>query len=335
MDMKRHRRNDTVLAEQAVKWLRTLARGGPEEHAEFAAWLKESPRHIEETLCAAAVDKALDRLDAQRWPDVSNYLADPSGTVIPFSEPVSASPAVRGRRHRRSWIYGVAAAIVGAAGWWGLQNLLGWHHYATVVGEQRALTLDDGSLAYLNTDSRLNVRFTAGTREVRLVDGEALFKVEHDPARPFLVRTDDAVIRAVGTQFNVFRRSEDTVVSVVEGLIEISTDRGSARFGAGEQASIRGGAFVHTGKVDIATMEAWRQRRLIFELDPLADVAAEFNRYNRAPRVRVEGEAARMKRFSGVFDANDPKSLVSLLATYGDLTVDERADEIVIRGRRD
>src|SRR5262249_46161969 len=79
---------------------------------------------------------------------------------------------------------------------------------------------------------------------------------------------------------------------------------------------------------------AWRQRRLIFELDPLTEVATQFNRYNRRLNIRVEGQAARAKRFSGVFDADDPHALAKLLESYEDLSVEEREGEIVIRDRK-
>lgn len=335
--MKQHRRIDGGIAEQAAGWLRALERGGPAEQAAFAAWLKESPRHIEEVLCATAVSKALDRLDARRWPDVSQFLADASANasanVVPLAEAAPLPPVARGRKHRRLWACGLAAALVGLLGWWGVQSLGGWEHYSTVIGEQRALTLEDGSLAHLNTRSRVDVRFTPEAREVRLVDGEALFKVEHDPARPFLVRTGDAVIRAVGTQFNVQRRADGAIVSVIEGIVEISTAAGSPRFTAGQQARVTGGGATQVKKVDVARTTVWRQRRLVFELDPLAEVAREFNRYNHAPRIIVEGEAARRKRFSGVFDADDPHSLTGLLATYTDLAVEERDSGIVVRSR--
>jgi len=51
-------------------------------------------------------------------------------------------------------------------------------------------------VVYLNTHSHVAIRFTAHTREVRLLDGEALFRVHHDTSRPFRVSTDDAVVQA-------------------------------------------------------------------------------------------------------------------------------------------
>jgi transmembrane sensor len=330
--MKRDDNMDMTLAEQAARWLRSLEKGGTREQAEFAAWLKESPRHIEEVLCATAVSQALGRLDESFWPDVSQHVAEAGKTVVSLRDRIAAPTLTRPPR-RKLWLAACAAVLVCAVGVWGFHELLGWREYETAVGEQRTLMLDDGSLAYLNTRSHINVRFSSEVREVQLAGGEALFDVEHDPARPFLVRTNDAVIRAVGTQFNVYRRTSGTVVSVVEGVVEVSTRQGSLRFSAGEEARIAHGGVKRAQKIDVTRTAVWRQRRLVFDLDPLEEVAAEFNRYNRAPTIRIEGEAARIRRFSGVFDVDDPASLTKLLATYSDLRVDDQGTQIVIQAR--
>lgn len=65
--------------------------------------------------------------------------------------------------------------------------------------------LNDGSIVYLNTRSRVEEQFSRQARNVRLLEGEAMFSVEHDRARPFRMISDDTVIQAIGTQFNVYR----------------------------------------------------------------------------------------------------------------------------------
>lgn len=332
--MNRQPEQDMALAEQAARWLKVLEHGDSRQQAAFAAWLKESPRHIEEVLCAAAVDKALGRLDAQRWPDVSQYLAERPAKVVPLKPETRADHSAKTANKRWLWMSSAAAAVVCAVGWWTFDRAAGWQHYSTTVGEQRTLTLGDGSLAYVNTHSRLDVKFTDTAREVELLNGEALFKVERDPARPFVVRSGDAVIRVLGTQFNVYRRDTGTVVSVVEGMVEVATGKGAQRLSAGEEAHVSGSTVTRKRKADIAKAQAWRQRRLVFDLAPLTQIAAEFNRYNRETQIRIEGNTAEAKRFSGVFDADDPRSLMKLLATYDDLTAEEINGEIVVHSRR-
>jgi ferric-dicitrate binding protein FerR (iron transport regulator) len=52
------------------------------------------------------------------------------------------------------------------------------------------------------------------------------------------------------------------------------------------------------------------------------------------PQIRIEGEALRTRQFSGVFDADDPQSLVDYLNRVAELSVERSADAIVIRDRR-
>jgi ferric-dicitrate binding protein FerR (iron transport regulator) len=76
------------------------------------------------------------------------------------------------------------------------------------------------------------------------------------------------------------------------------------------------------------------QRRLVFHDDTLLDIATEFNRYNKAPQIQVEGEFAQMHRFAGTFDADAPDALISALRSDESLVIEPGAARIVIRGRK-
>ena len=95
-----------------------------------------------------------------------------------------------------------------------MEQILSGRTYSTDVGERRSVNLPDGSTVLLDSRSLLQVDFTARTRQVELVHGQALFSVIHDPQKPFLVRAGATVIRDIGTQFDVKQRPDDTVVTV-------------------------------------------------------------------------------------------------------------------------
>src|SRR5688572_21604466 len=94
--------------------------------------------------------------------------------------------------------------------------------YETAVSEQRDVLLADGSRVTLNTDTALTVRYATSSRRVELERGEAIFAVKHDAARPFEVAARQTVTRALGTEFNVDRRSDRIRVSVIEGVVRVS-----------------------------------------------------------------------------------------------------------------
>lgn len=355
------------ITEQAARWISALESGGAQEQVAFAAWLRASPQHMREFLVLTALDKEINEIDVNDL-DVEKLIARSSSNVVLLSHPTNAAfeRLAAARTHRSArwwWAAGLAAgvAILALVGVPRILDLNGSLEYATVVGEQRAFELADGSVIRLNPLSRVRVNYSDDARDIRLLEGEANFKVARDAARPFRVSSGRAVIQAIGTQFHVYRRSSGTVVSVIEGVVEISSARqwpalsgsptnasGSvkpadsgfeplqrpARLVAGEEARIAAdGNAIRRRAIDPAQRAAWRERHVIFSGDTLADIAEDFNRYNRAPRIRVEGEALQAKRYSGAFDADDPESLVEYLQGDSGIAVEHAGDEIVIRAR--
>jgi transmembrane sensor len=205
--------------------------------------------------------------------------------------------------------------------------------YVTATGDQQSIKLRDGSLVQLNTHSRIEATYSAGARQVRLLEGEALFIVAQDPARPFRVYTDSATIQAIGTQFNVYRRVNGTRVSVVEGIVQVSRPAAApVRLEAGAEADIAADRVTRTAKPDVDRAVAWRARRLVFHSDRLEDVAREFNRYNR-DQIRLDGVGVADRRISGVFDADDTQPLIEFLNAQPGFSVTQAGRETVIRVR--
>jgi transmembrane sensor len=258
-----------------------------------------------------------------RWPatraeDLVRAALDAPNTPIPFRRPFA--PKSRAPRIPRAWKWsGLAVSLFGLA-------VLAWlalfHHvrYHTKVGEQRTVLLKDGSRVTLNTASVIEVHLSADRREVRLHSGEALFEVAHDPSRPFEVHTGNAVARAVGTQFDVFKRGDSTVVTVIEGRV-VMLDSVAALAQPGLPALTRGdrvivhneGGFELTKGIDTSEATAWLRQQLIVRRRPLGEVAEEFNRYN-VGRLDIRSPALRAEPITGTFQSNDPGPLVSFLA---------------------
>jgi transmembrane sensor len=348
------------LAEEAARWLIELEEPGPKTLRDFGAWLRASPRHVEEFLLVSAVWKEFEGFDAERRMQIQQLIQEAGENVTRLATE-AVHPPTRGAaslpsRHR-TWAVAVASVFACAAFWFFAATSA--EVYVTSRGEQRAFKLNDGSIVYLNTQSRVEVQFSRKARSVRLLEGEAMFSVEHDPARPFRVISDDTVIQAVGTRFNVYRSQAGTTVSVVEGIVEISPTRLEPqpprsqstipatvapnrpaiaqvkRLGAGEQARVsHDGEIVKRDLPDLGQIVAWRDRTLVFRGDSLADVAREFNRYNEL-QVRLEGGLVRSKRLTGVFDADDPRSLILFLSRDPSLQItQEGSREVIVRQRQ-
>jgi len=311
-----------------------------EREAAFLEWLALSPQHLQAFEKASRTFDALDKLRALDGIDVQQLIKGHSNDVIPLYPMHSAQRRRRPARHALAVAAAVSALAVGVAILWAQSRS---HSYATVVGEQRTVRLDDGSVIHLNTDSQVAVHFNEQTRAVTLVAGEALFEVSHDSSRPFIVSTGAATIRDLGTKFDVYRRAAaQTTVSVVEGAVQVmagdAAPSGALREGkptqldAGEEANISGGLIVKKSKPDVIRAVAWRDRTLSFSGASLAEVATEFNRYNKV-QIRIEGAAVRERQLSGVFSADHPQSVILFLAKDASLAVVPDGDSWIISAR--
>jgi transmembrane sensor len=219
---------------------------------------------------------------------------------------------------------------------------------STDVGEQRLITLKDGTRVFLNTDTRVAVKYDAKARFVELKTGEALFDVAKRPAWPFIVKAGDREIRALGTSFVVRRDETQTAVTLVEGTVTV-TAQGSARRARAARAAGNepppGDDFTLTpgqkltfmaNQARLATTSldnaiAWRRGQIILDDTPMSGAVSELNRYSKVKLV-IESPDTRTIRVTGLFQTGDSLSFAHAVAqTYG-LTVEERDGAIVLRG---
>src|SRR3546814_584811 len=250
------------------------------------------------------------------------------------------------RKHRRGGVLRWAVSLASAAvlvlalgvGWRTWNPAQPEQHYATAVGERRTLTLDDGSIALLDTDSALTVRYSRLRREVVLERGQAQFTVAPQPKRPFLVHTDLGTVRAVGTEFQVRRRASGVEVMLMKGVVEVSAAAGDgaprvAMLAPGEQLDFDAAGRWDRRSFDPETAKDWTEGQLVFRSRPLAEVAAEMNRYNTV-KIQLGQPALNELKISGQFYSNDPASLIQALELGWSLRAERpSADEIVLYRR--
>jgi transmembrane sensor len=311
--------------------------------------LRQSPNHIAAYLEVAALYQEGGAAIPASEADVDALIAaavqhhDNVVELAPQStarEPVAASvpPSKFTRR------FTAIAALATAAAVLVIVSLLFWPQtYATGIGEQRSIVLADGSTVELNSRSKIRIRFSSEQRRIELIEGQALFKVAKDHARPFVVDSGGTRVRAVGTQFDVYRKRQGTIVTVVEGRVAVLAERdgGTATIAEPETGALGPGLLVSAGeqvKVDESTARrlphpnidsatAWRQRELVFDTASLFEVAEEFNRYNTR-RLVIDKDQNYNFHISGVFSSTDPSSLIRFLQARRDLRVVATQTEI-------
>jgi len=274
-------------------------RDAPLEERAFRAWLEADPAHADEyALC-----------------EITWSLSQEAARDLP-------PPPAHGRQRAGPRLLAVAAmiaavAIGGAAFWWWPSAAQQW---STGAGEQRIVTLADGSRVSLNTRTRLSARLTRGARDIELQEGEAYFEVSPDASRPFTVHTVLGSARAVGTHFNVYLQRSHLAVTTAEGRVLVNG--GAAGEGvyvdAGRQAAVDAGAASATlHDANLAATLDWRERRIEVDDVPLAQVLEEFSRYTALP-VRPADPGVGALRVTAVLRAGDLQALrVTLHEAFG------------------
>jgi transmembrane sensor len=234
-----------LILEEASDWFVDFRVGDVDSSARerFDEWLRRSPENIRAYMEIAKTYVELPAIKLGGSLDVDaliSYAHAGENVVVPFgrtsgpqllapqsmaAETTHPGQAVRraGRApyRRRRFLAAAATAIVltiAGAVWWNAER---YPNYATDIGERRSITLTDGSTVDLNARSKLRVEFSGAARRVELLDGQALFQVAKDKNRPFIVRSGEAIVRAVGTQFDVNRKADGTTITVLEGRVAV------------------------------------------------------------------------------------------------------------------
>lgn len=338
-----------AIAEQASEWF-IDNRSGLLDHKEstrFMAWLQASPMHVEEYLRVAALapdlEMAAKSIETPREILLTRARGQPDGIANFNRAGLGQQPASARQRRSPVWSLAAAAALVAVAVTtvWSMRNGERFglpRSYSTVRGEQRVQRLPDGSVVHLNTDSAVTVRYSHTERLVILDRGQALFDVAHQDQRHLRVQTDRAGFVAVGTQFDVYRKSGATTITVVEGSVEVYRNRApiadglpEVRLHPGDQLDVgdRVGMLRH---VDAHAAVAWLERQIAFQDEPLGEVATEFNRYGPVT-VEIDDESLRALPISGIVDAYDTDSFAAYLATLKGVIVQKTATRIRVLTR--
>ncbi|WP_340676751.1 FecR domain-containing protein [Paraglaciecola sp.] len=232
------------------------------------------------------------------------------------------------------------------------QNINSEHLFTkltTSVGEQKPITLQDGSVVYLNTDTELKIDFSDERRHILLIKGEAHFDVAHDESRPFVVAAAHNTVTAIGTAFNVqLVNDEHFELLVTEGKVLVKDAQQSIEdtatshqdsplqgsgtlLSAGQKAMITGDS-TQSVNLSVEQMQndlAWRQGIIVFDGESLADALIEISRYMPV-HFELTDDKIKQQRMAGYFKAGDIDGLLAALNNNFNIMY-QKIDEHTIR----
>ena len=222
-------------------------------------------------------------------------------------------------------------------------NQLHQGSYITALGEQQTINLPDGSAIQINTNSQVDVTYTETARIIRLVSGEAYFDVAPNKQKPFSVYAGNGVVTAVGTAFSVFLNNEKIDVIVEEGSValasrpsgsNLSETNSIAQANSQPQAPLgvitAGQKAIFEKTVESLDMVApatiqrklsWRQGRLAFAGEPLAEVVASVSRYTDVT-IDIDDPSLRELPIAGSFNVGEVDAMIEALEIMIDLRIE-------------
>jgi transmembrane sensor len=294
---------DPVILGEAADWLVQLQSGSAteEDHRAIQQWRGRSAQHAQAWQRAEAI--------------LGDFRAVPGSIASETLKRINSSKGF-GRRQalNRLGLFLLAGPAV-----WLTYRELPWQEWTadqhTAIGEQRNLTLPDGTRMLINTGSSLNIAFSGSERRIKLLSGEVLITTARDPSlsyRPFIVQTRHGTARALGTRFSVRVDEHRSRVAVMEGAVEMLSDHASQGVivKAGEQSAFGLTTIDPVQSLDASAM-TWENGMMVARNMRLSDLLAELGRY-RPGVLRCHDGAADLT-VSGAFSLRDTDASLRLL----------------------
>lgn len=338
--MRREAREDAIR-EEAARWAVWADRGvgTDSERAEFQAWLLR-PDNAEAFDVANQAMDVFGEFDSADFPEIEalrsealEYAPRPrrwlplAGLALAASVAgvigISIVSTEGARMDRPAPARNIAQAVLpkgapvrGNAGAGQVSS------YATAVGEQRIVTLADGTRVTMNTGTQIAVIYTAQRRVVRLLRGQALFDVFHNANRPFSVVAGDRQVTALGTIFEVSVDQDDFRVTLVTGRVVVGRSPGREEdapealptyLSPGQQFVAPMGRVAQVRSIDVNRELLWRQSLVEFSNATMASAVSELNRYSSRPIVLADEQVSAL-RISGVYHTGQPEEFVDLVS---------------------
>lgn len=257
------------------------------------------------------------------------------------------------KENKWQWVYRAAAIIIISLGFLIIYNnykqtesidspnkivinnpTINDYQLVTHKGERITFPLSDGSIVYLNSDSKLTYPniFSDNERVVRL-SGEAYFSVKHDKNKPFRVLCENTITTVTGTEFNIRNRNDKIIVVVAKGSVVTSDLKSEQAVNLikGEMASFNArGICTKSKNIKLGNYLAWRTNKLFFSKTPLVDAMHDIERYYNV-NVIFQTDSVKQKSISGIFETESLDNVLSIISLTLDVNIVHTGNKVIVK----
>ncbi len=302
-----------AIHREALRWFLRLRAPdcSPQEKDTFERWLAGHPAHCKEYESIQRLWDRMNILETNPMPEFEKIFRDRSPQASIWASANLFQFAV---------VAAMMLLVFGGVWWWNAMRVT-VHPYQTATGERQTVTLPDGTVMELNTNTSLSVHLSSQERRVVLDKGEVYLTVAHESERPFIVLAEGGKILDIGTQFSVYTQEDTVLVTVAEGEVQVELDPESPRTTEGHIRHLTAGeclAYTHSGiwsevePIQPHLIAAWRRGKLIFEGIPLSEALQEVKRYWPGQIILADESLAGTK-VKGIFDLKNLSGIFQAL----------------------
>ena len=319
---------------EAAEWVLTMNEGSLSDDtlAQWRHWIDSSAEHRQVYEKMSKLWNVADGLES------GAALAEGMLDGEPGADNSAGNIVQLRRKPLTRWLYqGMAVAAVAVFSVYLLMapeppvpaaSLTGPSGMQTAYGEHAQFTLTDGSVVELAADSHVKLFYTASERRIQLVKGEAFFEVAKNPDKPFIVEAGGGRYRALGTVFNVEIIPDQSILTVVKGVVQAKANNSSVayngsnypRLTAGESVAVSSAGIIgEVVEIDPNMTVDWRNGRLTFVDKSLDRVFDRINRYRELP-ILVDPELKDL-RYTGSVQQDSIDTLLDVLPEVFPVTI--------------
>lgn len=325
--------------ENFVRWVKS---GDPSKNQYWVDWLAKNPEKKKAFKEAQELVRSMKYADTFQMKERDNeelYFA----LRRQFDNSLTRKP-----KTGRYWLSGIAASLlllVGMAIYYVMQHQARQatlQEYQLVeksapYGTKLTLTLPDGSVAKLNSGSKLIFRTPFGqqTREV-ILEGEAFFEVTEDPSKPFIVNAREVKTTVLGTAFNMRAYEDDDQVNValVSGMVKVNIDDSVQQIekilNPLEMVTFsKKDKHIIIKKFDPDVITSWKDQVIYFQKESLPDVIDRLEKWYGV-KIIIDNPKNRTWSYTGKFRQKSLDHVLLRMSFTEDFTYEIRNDMVSI-----